>query len=70
MLVGIRLTWGVALISAFLIPVTLMMHNYCADTDPMAKMNNQVNFMKNMALLGAAWMLVTSPEPWPISLTL
>jgi hypothetical protein len=28
-----------------------------------------VSFKKNIALLGAAWMLVLIPQPWPWSLT-
>ena len=46
------------------------MHQYWKDTDVMTRINNQVNFMKNIALLGGAWMLVMIPEPWVMSLTL
>jgi uncharacterized membrane protein YphA (DoxX/SURF4 family) len=67
-LLGVRPVWGVALVSLFLIPVTFVMHNYWADKDPMARINNQVNFMKNLAMLGAAWMLLAIPRPWPMSL--
>jgi len=66
---GLRPTWGVALVSAFLIPVTFVMHQYWNDTDPMMRINNQVNFMKNIALLGAAWMLLLIPQPWPMSVS-
>ena len=69
-LLGIRPTWGVVAITLFLVPVTLIMHNYWADTDPFAKQMNQVNFLKNVGLLGAAWMLVMVPQPWPMSLGL
>ena len=69
-LLGVRPLWGVILISAFLIPVTFVMHQYWKDTDMMTRINNQVNFMKNIALLGGAWMLVMIPEPWVMSLTL
>jgi putative oxidoreductase len=67
-LLGFLPTWGVALISAFLIPVTFVMHQYWTHTDPMMKINDQVNFMKNVALLGAASMLLMIPQPWPMSL--
>jgi hypothetical protein len=53
-----------------MVPVTLIMHNYWADTDPFAKQMNQVNFLKNVGLLGAAWMLIMVPQPWPMSLGL
>ena len=68
LLLGVRPEWGVALISAFLIPVTFVMHQYWKHTDPMMRINDQVNFLKNVALLGAAWMLLMIPQPWPISL--
>jgi putative oxidoreductase len=67
-LLGVRPAWGVALISAFLIPVTFVTHQYWKQTDPMMRINDQVNFLKNVALLGAAWMLLMIPQPWPISL--
>ena len=67
-LLGVRPAWGVALISFFLIPVTFVMHQYWKHTDPMMRINDQVNFLKNVALLGAAWMLLMIPQPWPISL--
>jgi uncharacterized membrane protein YphA (DoxX/SURF4 family) len=69
-LLGVRPVWGVSLISAFLVPVTLVMHQYWKHTDVMMRINDQVNFLKNVALLGAAWMLVLIPEPWPLSLSL
>jgi putative oxidoreductase len=68
MLLGVRPLWGVVLISAFLIPVTFVIHQYWKHSDPMMRINDQVNFMKNIALLGGAWMLVMIPEPWPMSL--
>ena len=70
MLLGVRPLWGVALNSAFLLPVTFVMHQYWKDADPMQRINNQVNFMKNIALLGAAWILLTMPQPWPMSIIL
>jgi hypothetical protein len=44
-------------------------HNYWAATDPSVRQMDQVNFKKNIALLGAAWMLLLIPQPWPLSLT-
>jgi uncharacterized membrane protein YphA (DoxX/SURF4 family) len=65
---GIRPHWGVALVSGFLIPVTLLMHQFWKHADPMMRINDQVNFLKNVALLGGSWMLAMIPEPWPLSL--
>jgi hypothetical protein len=46
-----------------------MMHRFWADKDPQAKINNLVNFQKNVALLGAALLLLFIPQPWPMSLS-
>ena len=69
-LLGIRPHWGIALVSAFLLPVTLLMHQYWKHSDPMMRINDQVNFMKNVAILGAAWTLLMMQQPWPASLSL
>ena len=60
--------WGVILLVAFLVPVSLMMHNFWADPDAQSRQSNQVHFMKNVALLGAALMFLAIPEPWEWSL--
>lgn len=66
-MVGFQPTLGVICIALFLIPVTFMMHTYWSDTDQNMKINNRVNFQKNVALLGAALMLLVVPQPWPLS---
>lgn len=48
------LFWGMIALALFLIPVTMMMHNFWTIEDQQAKMNEMVGFMKNMALLGFA----------------
>jgi len=58
---------GAALLVIFLLGVSFKMHNYWTVQDPQAKMGEQVNFMKNMALLGALLMLVAIPRPWALS---
>ena len=65
---GIRPTWGVLLLTVFLVPVTLFMHNFWAATDPQVRQLDTVNFKKNVALLGGAWMFLMLPQPWPLSL--
>ncbi len=67
-LTGLRQGLGLIAVIIFLIPVSLTMHAFWKDTDPMQKMNNRINFMKNMALIGAALMLFSVPTPWPFSL--
>jgi len=46
------------------------MHNYWVETDMMPRINQRVNFQKNLALLGAALMMLMISRPWPISLHL
>ncbi len=64
--VGFKPYWGAWMIVLFLVPVTLMMHNFWAATDPGAKMNDMIHFLKNIGLLGASLMIATI-KYWPIS---
>jgi putative oxidoreductase len=57
-LLGYRARYGAAVLAAFLVPVTLMMHKFWAIPDPMAAMMQQIMFMKNVALTGASLLLV------------
>jgi hypothetical protein len=45
-----------------------MMHDFCQVQDPDQRMNEMVNFTKNMALAGAAAALMAVKEPWPASI--
>ena len=66
-LLGWRPELGVTAIVLFLIAVSFPMHNFWAIRDPNQHLLELGNFMKNMALLGAALMLVAVPQPWPYS---
>jgi putative oxidoreductase len=67
-LFGCYPTLGLACIILFMVPVTFFMHNFWADTDPVAQKANQINFGKNAAITGASLMLLLTPQPWPFSL--
>src|SRR5690348_7047462 len=54
-LVGYKARLGAWLLVVFLIPVTFMMHKFWEAKDPMMVSLQQVMFMKNLALLGAAF---------------
>jgi putative oxidoreductase len=69
-IVGWHVRIGIAAIVLFLVPVTFLMHNYWAETDPMQRMNQRVNFQKNLALLGAALMMLMIPRPWMVGINL
>ena len=59
---------GLVLLVAFLVPVSLMIHNFWKLEDPQLRNADKVNFTKNVALLGAVLMLLAMPSPWPLSL--
>ena len=51
---GYKTRWGALALIAFLVPVTFMMHNFWAVTDPTMHQLQMVMFMKNLGLIGAA----------------
>jgi putative oxidoreductase len=55
---GYKTRYGAALLVAFLVPVTLMMHKFWAVPDPMMAQMQQAMFLKNVALLGTALLLM------------
>lgn len=57
-LVGFKTRLGALLLLLFLVPVTLTMHNFWAVTEPAAAQIQQVMFMKNVALMGGALLLL------------
>ncbi len=67
LLLGIKPRLGAGLIGAFLLGVSPSMHDFWNQDDPQKKMNEQVQFTKNMALLGGASLAAALPEPWPVS---
>jgi putative oxidoreductase len=55
---GYKTRIGAVLLIAFLVPVTVMMHAFWTVTDPMMARIDQVMFMKNVAILGGALLLL------------
>jgi putative oxidoreductase len=58
---------GAGLIATFLLGVSPRMHAFWREQDPQQRMNEMVNFTKNMALVGASLLAAAHPEPWPVS---
>lgn len=56
-LLGYKAKIGSWLIVVFLVPVTLIMHNFWSVQDPMQAMTQQIMFLKNVSMLGAALMI-------------
>jgi putative oxidoreductase len=55
---------GAGLISTFLLGVSPQMHAFWKEPEPQ-RMQEMVNFTKNMALVGASLLAAAHPEPWP-----
>jgi putative oxidoreductase len=67
-LLGLKPKLGAAAIIGFLAGVSPVMHDFWKQQDPQQKMNEMVNFTKNLALVGAATALMGVDEPWPASI--
>ncbi|HLM83807.1 MAG TPA: DoxX family protein [Candidatus Bathyarchaeia archaeon] len=66
-LLGIFVDMAVAALVVFLLTVSIMVHNFWEETG-LERTANLINFQKNMALLGAALLVLFIPTPWPFSL--
>jgi len=64
---GLRPRIGIGALVLFLIPVTLIMHNFWV-FDGMQRVNEMRSFLSNLALLGSGIMFLAIPQPWPLSL--
>jgi uncharacterized membrane protein YphA (DoxX/SURF4 family) len=65
---GLKPKQGLATIIAFLVPVSLQMHRFWEESDPQQRQTEMIQFMKNMALVGAALTLMHGRDPWPASI--
>lgn len=66
-LLGYKAKIGAWLIVLFLVPVTLIMHNWWSVTDHMARQMQHVMFHKNLTMLGGA-LLITYFGAGPCSI--
>lgn len=64
---GVRVTAGIAALVLFFVPVTFTMHAFWKE-EGQARMMEKVQFMKNLAILGAVLALLAIPTPWSMSL--
>src|SRR2546422_9727809 len=54
---GYKAKWGAALIILFLVPVTIMIHNFWSVSDPVVAQDQMAHIMKNVSLLGSALLI-------------
>ena len=59
-LAGWHPVWGAGLLILFLVPTALIMHNFWAVPDPMAKMGERINFWKNITIAGALLLYIAA----------
>lgn len=67
LLTGVKPKFGATLVTGFLAGVTPQMHDYWNMTDQMQRMQEMVNFTKNLALIGGAAFAMATREKWPWS---
>jgi putative oxidoreductase len=58
LLLGIWADLGALLLLVFLVPTAVLMHPFWKETDAQAKMMEQIQFFKDVALAGANLMLM------------
>jgi putative oxidoreductase len=56
-LLGFKARWGAWLLILFLIPATFIMHKFWKVTDPVQASFQQGEFMKNIAMMGGAFLI-------------
>jgi uncharacterized membrane protein YphA (DoxX/SURF4 family) len=60
---------GAGLVFIFTVLAAFFMHAFWKEKDPMARMNEQVHFMKDLGLGGGAlFMAYYAGHPWPMSI--
>ena len=67
LLLGVKPKLGALAILGFLAGVSPIMHDFWHHQDPNQRMNEMVNFTKNLALAGGALALMGVEEPWEAS---
>jgi uncharacterized membrane protein YphA (DoxX/SURF4 family) len=67
-LLGVKPKLGAMAILGFLAGVSPVMHDFWNEQSE-RRMNDMINFTKNLALAGGAMALMGVEEPWPVSAT-
>jgi len=60
---------GLLLLIVFLVPTSFLMHNFWTVQDPQFRAAEQINFLKNMAITGAALALMYGATNWPLAIS-
>jgi putative oxidoreductase len=62
---GVRPKVGAGLIASFLLGVSVQMHAFWREREAQARLQEMVNFTKNLGLVGGSLIAAAHPEPWP-----
>jgi putative oxidoreductase len=65
-ILGFQARWGAVALLLFLVPVSLIMHNFWTIEDPAQRVGQMINFMKNVSIAGGL-LLVLAVGPGPCS---
>ncbi len=66
-IVGFRARLGAALLLVFLLLATYFFHDFWTFEDAQARQQQMIQFMKNLALMGAMlFILANGPGPWSV----
>ena len=57
-ILGYKARLGATMIIVFLVPVTLVFHHFWTVTDPGARQNEMIEFLKNISMLGGALIIL------------
>jgi putative oxidoreductase len=66
-LLGFNARFGAVALLLFLVPVTLIMHNFWSVQDAAARQEQMINFMKNVSIAGGV-LIVLALGPGPYSI--
>ena len=59
-ILGYKTRIGAAMIIVFLVPVTFVFYHFWTVADPGARQNDMIEFLKNMSMLGGAFIFLVS----------
>jgi uncharacterized membrane protein YphA (DoxX/SURF4 family) len=65
---GYRPEVGVTAVVLFMVPVSVLMHNFWAVADPQLALAEMRSFLSNMGLAGSTLLFLAIPRPWPLSI--
>jgi uncharacterized membrane protein YphA (DoxX/SURF4 family) len=68
LLTGYRPRLGVLAMAAFLVPVSVIMHDFWSMPAGFQRESEMYHFLGNVGLLGSALMFLATPRPWALSL--